>query len=147
MTNVIINYLKQYLIVKFNMKNSSNQSSEASMSIIDKHNTKETSNNNKGRNENVIKEINISITPKHINTEEIHAGSSTTRHNLGNLSICFSSPSPPGMRSVANINQKLGSNKKSPRTASQMNNVKFESMIGGQMTTESEATVFQAKPD
>jgi hypothetical protein len=51
------------------------------------------------------------------------------------------------MRSVANINQKLGSNKKSPRTASQMNNVKFESMIGGQMTTESEATVFQAKPD
>jgi hypothetical protein len=46
MTNVIINYLKQYLIVKFNMKNSSNQSSEASMSVIDKHNTKETSNNN-----------------------------------------------------------------------------------------------------
>lgn len=28
-----------------------------------------------------------------------------------------------------------------------MNNIKFESMLGGQQTTESEATVFQAKID
>lgn len=78
-----------------------------------------TPRNSKPRNENVIKEINISITPKHINTDELHAGNITNRHNVGNLSICFSSPSPPGMRSVSNpMKMKLPSNKKSPPATS-----------------------------
>ena len=77
-------------------------------------NNEDSLNTIKPRNENVIKEINISITPKHLNKEETHVGSSTTRHNLGNISICFSSPSPPGVRTVTNAANKLHSNKKSP---------------------------------
>jgi hypothetical protein len=90
---------------KVPFKNSSSKNNEDSFNII------------KPRNENVIKEINISITPKHLNKEEINAGSSTTRHNLGNISICFSSPSPPGIRTVTNATNKLHSNKKSPVAA------------------------------
>jgi len=77
-------------------------------------NNEDSLNNIKPRCENVIKEINISITPKNLNKEEIQLGSKTTRHNLGNISICFSSPSPPGMRTVTNAANKLQSNKKSP---------------------------------
>jgi hypothetical protein len=47
-----------------------------------------------------------------MNKEEINAGILSNKHNVGNLSICFSSPSPPGMRSVSTAMIKLPSNKK-----------------------------------
>ena len=123
LNNLIENKKQSYLTPKTNK--TTVRASESKKIFTNQEESKDNTIT-KNRNENVVKEINISITPKHIKN---HDPLISSRHNVGNLSICFSSPSHhPSIRTTnkTSTNPFKAQALKSPST-----NVKFESMIGG----------------